>query len=203
MSFGGFLGIGHDDYPLPWPKLTYDERLVGYRTDVTKEQVDGARGYRVGDEFDWSPDSARRVHDYYGVSRRISEASSPAMAAHAVGRPSIVENLLQQSWVKCPRLPGRCCLSLSFFYLGSPRAAGPKTVGDFTPNYLHMKGARASALIMRPAEASVQDPVSGPPPWDGLQCFCSMRMQFRSCEPSRSERPRNRNARARADPERP
>lgn len=71
MSFGGFLGIGHDHYPLPWQKLTYDERLEGYRTDVTKEQVEGAPRYRADDEFDWSADSGRRVHDYYGVAPYI------------------------------------------------------------------------------------------------------------------------------------
>src|SRR5262245_31424834 len=27
MSFGGFLGIGDDYYPLPWKSLTYDTRL--------------------------------------------------------------------------------------------------------------------------------------------------------------------------------
>lgn len=68
MSFGGFLGIGHDHYPLPWRKLTYDERLGGYRTDVTKEQVEGAPRYRTDDEFDWSAENGRRVHDYYGIA---------------------------------------------------------------------------------------------------------------------------------------
>lgn len=67
MSFGGFLGIGHDHYPLPWAKLTYDERLGGYRTDVTKEQVEGAPSYRSDTDFDWSRESGKRVHDHYGV----------------------------------------------------------------------------------------------------------------------------------------
>merc|ERR1712108_129135 len=35
LSFGGFLGIGHDHYPLPWAKLDYDETLGGYRVDIT------------------------------------------------------------------------------------------------------------------------------------------------------------------------
>ncbi|MGO8506924.1 PRC-barrel domain-containing protein, partial [Rhizobium leguminosarum] len=42
LSFGGFLGIGHAHYPLPWDKLTYDTPLDGYRIDLTKEQIDGA-----------------------------------------------------------------------------------------------------------------------------------------------------------------
>ena len=42
LSFGGFLGIGHDHYPLPWEKLSYDTQLDGYRIDLTKEQIEGA-----------------------------------------------------------------------------------------------------------------------------------------------------------------
>ena len=42
MSFGGFLGIGDDYYPLPWALLTYDEELGGYKVDVTDEQLQGA-----------------------------------------------------------------------------------------------------------------------------------------------------------------
>ena len=32
LSFGGFLGIGDDHYPLPWQSLKYDTNLGGYRT---------------------------------------------------------------------------------------------------------------------------------------------------------------------------
>lgn len=42
MSFGGFLGIGDDYYPLPWAMLTYEEALGGYQVDVTDEQLKGA-----------------------------------------------------------------------------------------------------------------------------------------------------------------
>jgi PRC-barrel domain len=66
MSFGGFLGIGDEHYPVPWPSLTYDTRLGGYRTAITEQQLRGAPKYR-GDEWDWQ-DSARgrKVYDYYG-----------------------------------------------------------------------------------------------------------------------------------------
>ena len=67
LSFGGFLGIGHDHYPLPWQKLDYDTSLEGFRVDITKEQVEGAPRYSRDEDFDWSPESGRRVHDYYGV----------------------------------------------------------------------------------------------------------------------------------------
>jgi PRC-barrel domain len=35
MSFGGFLGIGEDHYPLPWSVLTYNPTLGGY--EVTSQ----------------------------------------------------------------------------------------------------------------------------------------------------------------------
>jgi hypothetical protein len=66
LSFGGFLGIGHDHYPLPWEKLTYDTQLDGYRIDLTKEQIEGAPSYSDDDD-NWYNDNGRRVYDYYGV----------------------------------------------------------------------------------------------------------------------------------------
>jgi hypothetical protein len=67
LGFGGFLGLGEDHYPLPWAKLTYDENLGGYRTDVTRDQVDRAPKYRGNEEYDWNEENGRRVYDYYGV----------------------------------------------------------------------------------------------------------------------------------------
>jgi hypothetical protein len=66
LSFGGFMGIGHDHYPLPWEKLTYDTQLDGYRIDLTKEQIEGAPRYSDDDDS-WYNDNGRRVYDYYGV----------------------------------------------------------------------------------------------------------------------------------------
>ena len=67
LGFGGFLGVGEDHYPLPWAKLTYDESLGGYRTDVTRDQVERAPKYRGDEEYDWNEENGRRVYDYYGV----------------------------------------------------------------------------------------------------------------------------------------
>jgi hypothetical protein len=66
LSFGGFLGIGHDHYPLPWEKLSYDTQLDGYRIDLTKEQIEGAPSYADDDDNCYN-DNGRRVYDYYGV----------------------------------------------------------------------------------------------------------------------------------------
>lgn len=66
MSFGGFLGMGKDFYPIPWNALKYDTTLDGYRTDITREQVEGAPAYAGGETFDWNDDEWHsRVHDHY------------------------------------------------------------------------------------------------------------------------------------------
>jgi sporulation protein YlmC with PRC-barrel domain len=66
MSFGGFLGMGKDFYPIPWNSLKYDTTLDGYRTDITKEQVQGAPAHAAGETFDWNDDEWHsRVHEHY------------------------------------------------------------------------------------------------------------------------------------------
>jgi sporulation protein YlmC with PRC-barrel domain len=39
MSFGGFVGLGHSHYPIPWGALTFDTSLGGFRTNITEEQL--------------------------------------------------------------------------------------------------------------------------------------------------------------------
>jgi hypothetical protein len=67
LSFGGFLGLGSDYYPIPWSSLTYDTRLGGYRLDLTEAQLKGAPKY-AGDNWDWEDRGrGRQVYEYYGV----------------------------------------------------------------------------------------------------------------------------------------
>jgi PRC-barrel domain len=67
-SFGGFLGIGEDHYPLPWPTLKYDTRLGGYRTGVTIDQLNGAPKFTRGSQWDWDDRARdREVYSYYNV----------------------------------------------------------------------------------------------------------------------------------------
>jgi hypothetical protein len=68
MSFGGFMGIGEDYYPLPWPLLTYSPKLEGYEVNVGEEQLRGAPKYSKHETWDWA-DRARgqKIHDYYGL----------------------------------------------------------------------------------------------------------------------------------------
>jgi hypothetical protein len=66
VSFGGFLGIGEDYYPLPWTNLTYDQRLGGYRVALTEDQLKGAPKYSRSTNWDWtSRENDRHVYDYY------------------------------------------------------------------------------------------------------------------------------------------
>ena len=68
LSFGGFLGIGDDHYPLPWQSLKYDTRLGGYLTGVTQKQLEGAPKYGNDNSWNWADETrARSVSDYYGV----------------------------------------------------------------------------------------------------------------------------------------
>ena len=67
LSFGGFLGVGDDHYPLPWQSLKYDTNLGGYITGITEQQLKGAPKYANDDSWAWDEQRARSVNDYYGV----------------------------------------------------------------------------------------------------------------------------------------
>jgi hypothetical protein len=68
MSFGGFLGIGEDYYPLPWSLLTYNPELDGYEVNISEQQLKGAPKYSRNESWDWSSRSrGQTLHDYYNV----------------------------------------------------------------------------------------------------------------------------------------
>ncbi len=67
LSFGGFLGIGEDYYPVPWSVLTYDTRLGGYRTNLTAEQLDRAPRYNQSTGWNWNRENEQRVFTYYRI----------------------------------------------------------------------------------------------------------------------------------------
>lgn len=66
MTFGGFLGIGAGEHPVPWKKLSYDTSLNGFVTDITKEQLTGAPAW--DDNWYEDRDYQRRNYAYYGIS---------------------------------------------------------------------------------------------------------------------------------------
>ncbi|WP_246215837.1 PRC-barrel domain-containing protein [Microvirga makkahensis] len=69
MSFGGFFGVGADEYAMPWSLLDYDPSLGGYRIQITAEQLRSAPSLSRARGQDW-PDrqSEEELHDYYQVS---------------------------------------------------------------------------------------------------------------------------------------
>jgi len=42
MSFGGFMGLNHNHYPIPWGALDYDTSLQGFRTNITEQMLKDA-----------------------------------------------------------------------------------------------------------------------------------------------------------------
>ena len=67
-TFGAFLGMGGQDYTIPWNKLTYDQNFGGYRTDITADQLKGAPQFDSQYDRDFTNrDRQRALNDYYGA----------------------------------------------------------------------------------------------------------------------------------------
>jgi hypothetical protein len=72
LSFGGFLGMGTDHYPLPWSMLKYDENQGGYVVNVMREQLDKAPKFREDESWDWSdPGYTSKVETHYRPSALV------------------------------------------------------------------------------------------------------------------------------------
>jgi hypothetical protein len=66
IAFGGFLGLGEDYYPLPWPNLKYDTRLDSYRVGVTEDQLKDASKFSQSTDWNWADRARdREIYDYY------------------------------------------------------------------------------------------------------------------------------------------
>ena len=63
MSFGGFLGLAHSHYPIPWSALKYDTALGGYRTGITEGQLKDAPAF--SDDSWTDRDWETRTHQHY------------------------------------------------------------------------------------------------------------------------------------------
>ena len=69
MSFGGFMGIGEDYYPLPWSLLSYNPELEGYEVNLSESQLKNAPRYSKHENWDWSDRARERtIYDYYGMN---------------------------------------------------------------------------------------------------------------------------------------
>lgn len=67
MQFGGFMGIGTDNYPIPWSMLQYDVEHGGYVVDLDKDQLNDAPRYQT-DEPAFDENYDRQVHGHYGLT---------------------------------------------------------------------------------------------------------------------------------------
>jgi hypothetical protein len=65
MSFGGFVGLGHSHYPIPWGALRYDTSVGGFRTNITEQQLKDAPEF--SDDSWQDRDWETRTHRYYGT----------------------------------------------------------------------------------------------------------------------------------------
>ena len=61
MSFGGFLGMGEEYYPVPWDRLTYNTDLDAYELDIDDRTLQGAPAYSA----DFARADEQRMYDYY------------------------------------------------------------------------------------------------------------------------------------------
>ena len=94
MSFGGFMGIGEDYYPLPWSLLTYNPSSEGYEVNVSEQQLKGAPKYSKHENWDWTDRSRaqnvsattgsapiggpRARFDEFNAQRATSDAGTPS-----------------------------------------------------------------------------------------------------------------------------
>jgi hypothetical protein len=67
MSFGGFLGMGEKQPPLPWGALDYDTELEGYVVNLDKDRLEKAPSYQRGTQPNWTPDYGRSINQYWNV----------------------------------------------------------------------------------------------------------------------------------------
>lgn len=67
MQFGGFLGIGTDNYPIPWRMLQYDVDQGGYVVDLDKDLLNDAPRFK-DDEPSFDEDYDRQVYGHYGLT---------------------------------------------------------------------------------------------------------------------------------------
>ena len=66
LSFGGFLGIGHKHFPIPWGKLHFNVKTEAYEVDLSEEDMKKAPSFEENKDFDWGDRSEEmRIHAFY------------------------------------------------------------------------------------------------------------------------------------------
>lgn len=65
ISFGGFIGIGEDHYPVPWRAMRYSHEHEGYLTKINEDTVRDAPRFR--DNSFGNREWERSVFRHYGA----------------------------------------------------------------------------------------------------------------------------------------
>ncbi len=65
LRCGGFLGVGEHHYPVPWPKLKYNQMRRAFDLDMTADQLRGGPSELDGEAFDWGDRSPPYRHPQY------------------------------------------------------------------------------------------------------------------------------------------
>ncbi len=87
MSFGGFMGLGHSHYPLPWNSLTYDKEREGYAANVTEQQLKDAPEF--SDDSWTDRDWEKRVHEHYSAQPYWDDQTRAAGQSQPGSTPKI------------------------------------------------------------------------------------------------------------------
>lgn len=67
LSFGGFLGMGSEYYPLPWDVLDYDTHQGGYVIDLSKDVLEQAPRYSRELQPVFDRAYGQEVYGYYNI----------------------------------------------------------------------------------------------------------------------------------------
>ncbi len=66
LSFGGFLGLGGQFFPLPWPSLRYNTALDGYVVAIDKDALADAPSYDSVESGNWADEAfGRRIDAHW------------------------------------------------------------------------------------------------------------------------------------------
>lgn len=67
MSFGGFLGLGENHFPVPWDALDYDTERGGYVVNIDKSRLKGAPSFKREETPEFDDQFGQKIYGYYGV----------------------------------------------------------------------------------------------------------------------------------------
>lgn len=68
IAFGGFLGVGESQHPLPWSRLQHDTRRGGYILGIDAALLRNGPSYSAGATPEFGEAEAERTDGYYSSS---------------------------------------------------------------------------------------------------------------------------------------